>query len=178
MRKVEINFDKVYDLAQSRGEVDLLESNLFTLYILYRNNYELRRLFHTKGASFSQKIETLAELSCFAPCKTFYELVYLLLEKEMWDRIFYVNEGFGKVVNQRLGRIIVQTFSAEPLSDELRTQLTNRLAQAVSKKVILKNKVDENLVGGLIVKFPNGKIYDFSIRRILSDFKFYLMEKN
>lgn len=178
MRKVEINFVSLYELAQKNGDVDALDASIFTLYQLYRNSYELRKLLHSKVLGSEQKIEILKSLPCFEPSKTFYTVVYLLLEREIVDRIYYLSEGFSKVVNQKLGRIIVHTFSAQAISGGLKAQLTSQLEGILSKKVVLKNSVDPTLVGGFIVKLPDRKIYDFTVKRILSDYKFYLMEKN
>ena len=178
MRKVEINFLKLYDVAEKNGDVDALDANVFVLYQLFRNNYELRMLFRSKALSNASKIDILMTLPCFEPSRTFYGVVHLLLEREIYDRIYYLSEGFSKIVNQKVGRIIVHTFSAQALSDSMKKQMTDQLERVLKKKVLLKNSVDANLVGGLIVKLPDRKIFDFSIRRILSDYKFYLMEKN
>lgn len=174
---IELNYKKLFDLAQTRNEVDALEHNIFSLYLIYRNSLELRRLMLHQRLSNTEKIEMIKSFNCFRPSTLFFELLKLLLEHEMPDKLYSVHEGFSKIVSQKLNRIMVQVYSVIPLSDPIREKITQRLEVILKKTILLKNTVDATLIGGIIIKLPDGKIYNFSLNKALSDIKYSLTEK-
>ena len=177
-KAVEIDFKKLLDLASSHSEIEPLEYNLFELYQLYRKNYQIRRLFRASWMKPEDKLATLKSLPCFVPSKVFEQLMGLIVANEMTDKIYYVYDGFGKVVDKELGRVIVQVFSSVQLSLAQTEEIKLALEKVLGKKISLKVFVDEGLVGGLIIKLSNGKIYDFTYKKLLSEFKHYMMERN
>ncbi len=179
MKHVEIDFEKLYELASSRNEVDTLEHNIFALYLLFRHSYETRTLLMNTRISNNEKLDIIKDLPCFtSPNSTFFELLELLLENDMGNKMYYINENFSKVVSSKLNRILVQLFSAVPIPDSIESVINERLSKSLNKKVNLKNFVDPSLIGGMIIKLPDGKIYNFSYSKALSDIKFTLMEKD
>jgi len=132
----------------------------------------------TKFIPNSEKVDILTKLPCFMSSTVFSEVIALLVEHKMFNKIYALFEGYAKVVNKKLNRIIVQVFSAVPLPDPLLKDMKDRLEFIVKKDVRLKLFVQPALVGGVMLKFPNGQIYDFSINKMLSNFKYHLMERN
>ena len=172
-----LDLEALYDLAQTRNEVDALEHNIFALYLLYRGTFDVRRLLFHERMSVYDKIEVMKQFPCFEPCTVFYDLLELLFEHDMIEKIYYVLESFNKVVTKRLNRMMVQVYSAVLLSDSLRREIKQKLATVFDKQIMLKNTVDPSIIGGIIVKLPNGKIFNFSYSKALSEIKYALMEK-
>jgi hypothetical protein len=52
-------------------------------------------------------------------------------------------------------------FSVIPLVVFLE-EVSATLQRSLGKKVILKTRVDETLVGGVVLRLPDGKIFDYS----------------
>lgn len=79
------------------------------------------------------------------------------------NRINRIVEAFASLVNEQLGVKEGMVYSASPLSraqvEELEAAFTKRLGS----KVKLRNKVDENLLGGVKVALE-GKVYDGTLR--------------
>ena len=176
-KNLKINFEKLLELAQERGEVKLLESNLFNLYQLNRTDYHLRRLFHNRRLSNQEKMNILEKLFGFSASSLFYALISLLLEKQLDHKIYYIYEGYTKVVQEKLNIIIVQAFTAVPINLHLFQTLKPELERILDRNIILKNFVNPDLLGGIYLKLPNGKIYDFTYQKELENLKFYLLEK-
>ena len=177
-KAIKINFEKLLDIASTQSEVESLEYNLFELYQLYRKNYQMRRLLRAAEVPEKDKLDILIALPCFVPSKVFSELLKLILSKKLTKKIYYFYDNFGKTIDKKLGRVTVQIFSATQLPIEQTESLKLEIEKVLQKKVNLKAFVDESLLGGLIIKLPSGHIYDFTYKKLLTEFKYYTMEKN
>jgi len=175
--KIEIDFEKLFQLAQKNQEIELLENNLFTLYLLNRNNYDIRRFFHNRQLSTDQKMKLFENSFGQPTSKLFYHLLYLIIDKKLYHKIYYIYEGFSKIVNRKDNRIIIQIYTAIPLSTLILQNIKPRLETLFQKKITLKNFIDAGLLGGMYLKLPNGKIFDFTYKSMLLSLKFHLMEK-
>ena len=71
--------------------------------------------------------------------------------------------AFERIVDERLGRLQVDVASATQLADAQQAALIRQLEGATGKKVSLNVKVDDSLVGGMIVRLGS-TVYDGSVR--------------
>jgi F-type H+-transporting ATPase subunit delta len=176
-KNAKVNFERLYERANSRSEVADLQNNIFHLYYLYRHSYDMRRLLKHSQLTTEQKITIITELPVFKKCTTFSELLYLLIETQTTQKLYVIHEGFNKYVNDHNNTIIVQVFSAINLSPALEQKLSAQLEKSLSKKVMIQSLINETLVGGIVVKLPGGKVYDLSLNKAFSDFKLRLLEE-
>ena len=174
---IEINFGKLYDLAHQSGQVDSLEHNIFTLYTLYRMSFQIRRLLLSTRLSSTEKIGILRELPCFQSSSVFESLTQLIIDNDMVNRLYYIRDGFSTVVSAKLNRVIVQIFSAVPLSDTMLQEIKQKLAPVIGKGVMLQSSVNPALLGGLIIKLPDGKIWNFTYGQALSNLRHSIIQK-
>jgi F-type H+-transporting ATPase subunit delta len=71
--------------------------------------------------------------------------------------------AFEKMVDERLGRLQVDVVSAQELKQPQQAALTQRLEAVSGKKVRLNLKVDDSLLGGVVVRLGS-TVYDGSVR--------------
>jgi F-type H+-transporting ATPase subunit delta len=74
-----------------------------------------------------------------------------------------VIDAFEKIVNERLGTLQVDVASARELKDQQKAALTRQLETMTGKKIVLNVAIDNDLVGGLIVRLGS-TVYDGSVR--------------
>ena len=71
--------------------------------------------------------------------------------------------AFEKMVDERLGRLQVDVASARELKEPQQAALIRQLEGATGKKVRLKLTVDDELVGGVVLRLGS-TVYDGSVR--------------
>jgi F-type H+-transporting ATPase subunit delta len=76
-------------------------------------------------------------------------------------------EAVKALIADARGEITAEVTSARPLSDEQRETLAQTLRESVGRTVKLDEKVDERLIGGLVVKVGS-RMIDTSIRSKLA----------
>ncbi len=80
-------------------------------------------------------------------------------------------EKFGEIYNQKNGIIEAEITSREMLSNELRNKVSNYVSNKYkAKEVVLENKIDESIKGGIVIKAGN-EILDASIAGKLRELK-------
>jgi F-type H+-transporting ATPase subunit delta len=67
-----------------------------------------------------------------------------------------------KQLNTARGRVEVIVETAAPLSNPVRERITNRLTQMLGSQVILQTRINEDLLGGLVVRVGD-TVYDASL---------------
>lgn len=75
--------------------------------------------------------------------------------------------GFAALVADRRGVVAAEVASAHPLTDLQRTQLRARLTEAGYGRVDIRERVEGDLLGGLVVRV-GAKLYDASLRSRLA----------
>lgn len=76
-------------------------------------------------------------------------------------------EKFSDIYNQKNGIVEVEITSREVLNNELRNKVSNYVSNKYkAKEVVLINKINENIKGGIIIKVGD-EIVDASINRQL-----------
>lgn len=89
-------------------------------------------------------------------------LLRILADNRRIDSIGAVYASFRKLVQDLRREIEVSVVTAEPLTEELREAVRKRLSASLGKQVHLKESVEENLIGGLVVRIGD-TVYDASL---------------
>lgn len=99
--------------------------------------------------------------------RLFVEFIIVLMNK---NRIGFLGETIDEFIRlveaeQGLGRVTVIT--AVPLDNSERTELSERMAVKTNLKIVLEEKVDASIIGGMIIILHN-EIVDGSVRHELN----------
>lgn len=90
-------------------------------------------------------------------------LVGVLIANRRLAALPRVAAAFGALLAERRGQQTAEVTSAHPLSDTQRAQISARLTEAGFSGVRLVERVDEGILGGLILRIGS-RLYDNSIK--------------
>jgi F-type H+-transporting ATPase subunit delta len=160
-------------LAEVAAEQDILEQVRRELTALAEGfshgRFEVR--FAAYDLSRDEKLdfcrELAGQLGLSAPTS---RLLNLLVDKRRMVILEDLAESYSEEADRRLGIRRAEVRSARPLTDEERTELSDRLAALTGAKVSLAEKLDESLIAGFQVKLEN-TFFDGSLRGRLDRIK-------
>ena len=175
---VQLDYARICDQAQKTGETEALVENVFLLSLLLQKNYDAQQLLSHKQLSTQEKVEFINQLPGIKPSQVFKEVLTILIENKLLKSAQNLFEKISEILNETQNKVLVQLETAIPLSAEFENKIKKEISDATQKDIILKTFINEDVIAGVTVKFPGGKVYDFSYQRLLSDFKHYLREKN
>lgn len=75
---------------------------------------------------------------------------------------------FRACYNKHFGIVTAVVTSSRPLKDDQKARLTEKLAEISGHRVVLTEKVNPKVLGGLLVEM-DGKLYDNTVRSRLGD---------
>jgi len=156
--------EALISLGKDDGNLERYEQELSSFNKLLKENEELAEcllnpIYHNDNKKniinlILDKIEFSENIKNF---------LFLLVDK---GRIIYFDE-ICKVYQNRLdeisGVVKAEVTVTEPLTKKQKNKIQNILSKALNKKVFIEEKIDTNIIGGIITEVED-KIYDGSIK--------------
>lgn len=166
----------VFDLAREEGQIDPLAAQTEDLAAALDGSPELRDLISSPiyaRDDQARAIGTLAARMNLAP------VLANTLQLMARNRRLFVLPQFARALADLIaierGEVTAEVTSAAPLTDAQQEKLKATLAQKSGKTVKLNTRVDEALIGGMIVKLGSQMI-DSSVRSKLASLQNVMKE--
>ncbi|MFH1386343.1 MAG: F0F1 ATP synthase subunit delta [bacterium] len=151
----EIDVEKLYDLA---GKDALqLERELYRFSYALNSDLDLKYFFVDNGVSEKNKRTVLADLFP-AASRVFRDLFNLLLREELLERLSWLANKYSEVVSKKTATEYLEVTSAVPLLNE------NVFKAIKPDKIRYRFKVDPKIIGGLKLKWEDGRYYDSTLQ--------------
>lgn len=158
----------LFDLVRDSGGIDALSDQVDGLAQAFDSSDDLRDL--TVSPLYDRKGQEAAIGAIAAKMGLSPELANTLRLLARNRRLFtlpqFIARLRGLIADER-GEVTADIVSAQELSDEQKSRLADTLAKKSGKKVKLNARVDESLIGGMIVKLGSQMI-DSSIKSKLA----------
>jgi len=154
----------LYELADERRQVDEITTEAASLERLITESQPLRSMLGDPRLDVSQSrgaIEAVLAREGFG--ETMRHLVGVVANNHRLGQLGAILVAFAFLVAERRGIIVAEVATAHPLSDLQRTQLRARLTEAGYGRVEIREQVDAELLGGLIVRVGS-RLYDASLK--------------
>jgi F-type H+-transporting ATPase subunit delta len=151
----------IFDLAIENNQVEPWGEDLAVVAEAF-NDAEFSTLLKHPDMSATDKLAATATvLAGVNPLVR--NLVDLLVAKNSVDSIPGVYSGYTELLDTHLGRQRVEITTAVPLESAESDRITNFVKELVSREVVLTTKVDESILGGLVIQIGD-KLLDGSTK--------------
>ncbi|GBQ67633.1 ATP synthase F1 subunit delta [Ameyamaea chiangmaiensis NBRC 103196] len=154
----------LYDLAADRHALDEVLAQVQALQGLIDGSKDLRAFLSDRTIAptdAAKAMQTILEREGFG--ELVRNFVGVVAANRRLSRLHAILAAFFAVVSARRGEITADVATAQPLTDVQRIQLRARLADAGYSQVAIHERVDESLLGGLVVSI-GARRYDTSLK--------------
>jgi len=161
----------LFELAAEQKQLDAVYEEVLYLERLLDEHPELRRSMRIFLES--PKIERAEKIKFFEstlrgrlsdPTVNF---VLLVVRRGRAAFLRDMLREFRTLHDREVGLVRVTATTAVPLSPSLHDELEKTLAQKLSRRIEIENRVDQSILGGLIVRY-SGRVADGSLRTALN----------
>lgn len=92
----------------------------------------------------------------------------VLVRKDRIGHLVEITNAFEYLVNEQAGVEFATVESAVPLDDNSKKELTDKLSSRFGKKMVLREEVNADLLGGFVVRVGD-TVIDGSVKRNVAD---------
>jgi len=166
----------LFDLSQSEGSVDAVESGLVEIQKLAGESDDFRRFLRSPVISADHKSSAVEAILARANINvTVANFVKVVARNGRLFALPAIIKAFQALAAEGRGEVTADVTSAAPLSSAQLKSLADTLKQKIGKTVTLTEHVDPSLIGGLMVKVGSQMI-DSSLKTKLTAMKIAMKE--
>ena len=159
----------IYDIAESSDKIGEIREALNILAENYNEDEEFKVFLLDPSIKYDEKVKYLHKSFDFISEDAFKILNYLV-KKGRVSLAEKIKDSYLKIYYEKNNKILVNATFTKELSDNQREALMKKLEEKYKKKIVLNLSVDEELIGGGIIKIGN-KVIDGSIKSQIENIK-------
>ena len=159
----------IYDIAESSEKVGEIREVLNILTENLEEEEEFKNFLSDPSINLSEKEKFIERTFDFAD-EISCNVVKYIVKKGRLPLSFQIKESFLKIYYEKNNKLPVTGIFAKELSDVQKYNLRKKLESKYKRKIVLNLLVDEDLIGGGIIKVGN-KIIDGSIKNQIGNIK-------
>lgn len=159
----------IYDIAESSDKIGEIREALNILAENYNEDEEFKVFLLDPSIKYDEKVKYLHKSFDFISEDAF-KIINYLVKKGRVSLAEKIKDSYLKIYYEKNNKILVSATFTKELSDNQREALMKKLEEKYKKKIVLNLSVDEELIGGGIIKIGN-KVIDGSIKSQIENIK-------
>lgn len=128
------------------------------------------RLMDSPTVSAEEKLSVVKEAFDGKVSRHVLNFLCIVTEGRRWNSFSRICDSFGVLCNEHLGIAEITVTTAFPLSEEQRAAIKSKMAQVTGKKIMMSEKTDKSIVGGIVVDYGDTRL-DGSVKTRLEGLK-------
>lgn len=162
--------DALFQLSEEENITTEIYNELHDVVEIVKNNKELDNVLKSPLVAKSEKVKLIETLFNDKINNNLKNFLKILVEKGRISSLKSIELTFKQLLNDKNNIIEGTVISAIPLTDQKVKELEEKLSRKYNKNVTLENKVDNSILGGVLVRLGNTQI-DGSIKTRLDNIK-------
>ena len=159
----------LFSLCEEEGITDAVLEQLGFAVDIMKKNPEYVKLLDTPAVKSAEKEKLIDE--AFSGFENYLlNFLKLLCDKRGMHNLFGCEKEFSKLYCESRGIVKCEALTAVAMTDKQIAALRDKLERITKKNVILNNKVDPEILGGVSVRMPDMQL-DGSVRSRLEKLK-------
>ncbi len=151
------------EVAIKAGVVERVEAELKGLRETFARSPQLVKFLGQPLTPFSDKAKMLRQRLQGRLSEVTLNFLLATVKHKRVEAFDHIVRVFEETVREYRGEVVAQIISAVPLTDEERAMTLKRLQEITGKKVLVSEKVDPSIIGGMRIVVGD-KLLDLSLR--------------
>ena len=161
----------LFDLAKDAKALDVVKADLDQISVLLNECAEFATVVTSPVMGRDEKVKAVAAVAKKAKFNDLIgKFLGVLATNGRLDCVGATINGYAKLLADHRGEVSADVISAQPLSKKQTDDLQKKLKAIIGQDVTFEARVDETLLGGLIVKVGS-RMVDFSLKSKLANLK-------
>ena len=170
--------DKIYsnalfEITQEEKSSDTILKELSSLSSIFSENPDIIKLLSAPTLNADEKNKIVSDIFKGKISETTYNFINVIVEKNRISYIDKIIDSYKQLYNECNGILEITAITSTNMSDTLRKKLVDKLESVSSKKITLVEKVDKNILGGIVINYGNTQI-DGSLKSKLDNIRYQI----
>ena len=167
--------EALFRVAEEKNIVDQILTEYEQFIQIYKKENVIKLFLNSPSIAKDDKIKILKnELEKYF-CKDFLNYIFLVITKNRQYFIERMFQEFIEIIHEKRDETKVNITSAIELDQEIIDRITNIIKTKINKSIITETKIDESVLGGLVLKIGDKQI-DMSLKKELSSIERNMLE--
>ncbi|SFJ55267.1 F-type H+-transporting ATPase subunit delta [Terrisporobacter glycolicus] len=162
--------EALFQLSEDENITKEIYNELHDVVETVKNNKDLDNVLRSPLVAKIEKVKLIESLFNNKINNNLKNFLKILVEKGRISSLKSIELTFKQLLNDKNNIIEGTVISAIPLTDEKVKELEGKLSKKYNKNVTLENKVDQSILGGVLVRLGNTQI-DGSVKTRLDNIK-------
>lgn len=137
---------------------------------VFTDNYDFVKLLSSPLIDDKTKHDILNKSFKGKISELFFDFLCELTDKRRANAFSEVCSEFRNMYNEHMNLLEVKVITSEKMSSCIKEKLVNKLSEVTGKSILLDEKIDKSLLGGIVVRYDNVEI-DSSVKGKLDKLK-------
>lgn len=158
----------LFEVAQERKKIDEVEEDLQSVVEAFQDD-QIRKVFTNPRLETHEKkaiIDSIAQ----AVTNEVVNFLKVLIDRHREAELTEIVKAYTTIANEVRGIVHATVTTAVPMSEEERRILIDQLGKSLHKEVHIDEKVDRDVIGGVLVRVGN-RVYDGTVASKLARFR-------
>lgn len=162
--------EALFQLSEDENITKEIYNELHNVVETVKNNKDLDNVLKSPLVAKIEKVKLIESLFNNKINNNLKNFLKILVEKGRISSLKSIELTFKQLLNDKNNIIEGTAISAIPLTDKKVKELEEKLSKKYNKNVTLENKVDQSILGGVLVRLGNTQI-DGSVKTRLDNIK-------
>ncbi len=152
----------LFDLASAADAVDAADEGVTAVVTAVRGHIDLRDALADAQVPAEKKREVLREIFGASVAPEVLAIVTLAVERGHIALLGDVARDYREIAESQRGVVVAEITTAIALDESTRATIEKQLTTSLGRPVALRERVDESIVGGIVIKVA-GRVLDGSL---------------
>ena len=162
--------EALFEVALEVNKLDEIKDELNSVSNILESEQKLRTIFEHPKLSKDEKKDIINSLFKGKVSQEVLNFIYIIVDKRREKAIKSINKEYIALYNGEKGILEGTVTTAVPMNKTEIERLQNELKDKFKKNVVLTNKVDKDIIGGVLIRIED-KVIDSSIKGQLEEIK-------
>lgn len=160
----------LFEIAREKGKMEEYLKQLGEIVKIFTEEMKFFEILNNPFIERSEKKELVEKVFKRLLDSDVLNFLMLLVEKNRQSLVDEIFREYLALLDEEKNILHVTAITAVPMLEEDKVELTKKLEGLTGKTVVLQNKVEPDIIGGMIIKVKD-KLIDGSIRGRLRNLK-------
>lgn len=153
----------LFEVSKENNNVDKYQSQLQLLADIFKDEPQLRTILQHPKVTQDEKKDILSSILSKVVDQEVINFLYILIDKSRERYIEDIIHQYNELANNYNNIEKTLVVSAVSLTLEEVQVLTEKLSKAFNKNIVIENKIDPEVIGGMLVKIGD-RVIDGTIK--------------